>query len=115
MRRISYLILMLSVFAALSIQTASAQFPKIKIPKQPTPSETAQPAPANDSQPTQPQPNTRETVKPGALEGNSDAQEGRPTIAKVTVQIFTANISGLQNPPNDKHLQLHPALPFPVN
>ena len=115
MRRISHLILMLSVFAALSIQTASAQFPKIKIPKQPTPSETAQPAPANDSQPTQPQPNTRETVKPGALAGNSAAQEGRPTIAKDSVQVFTANISGSQDAPKDKQLQWKPGISFRVN
>src|SRR6266704_3739069 len=92
MRRISYPILILFVFAALSIQTASAQFPKIKIPKvkpQPTPTEPAEPAPASETRPSQPQPDNRETVKPGATAGDSTAQEGQPTIAKDSVQVFT--------------------------
>ncbi len=118
MRRISYPILILFVFAALSIQTASAQFPKIKIPKvkpQPTPTEPAQPAPASETRPSQPQPDNRETVKPGATAGDSTAQEGQPTIAKDSVQVFTANISGSQDAPKDKQLQWKPGISFRVN
>ena len=117
MRRISFLILA-SWIGVLSFQTASAQFPKIKIPKpkpQPTPTETSQPAPNGDTQPAQPQPDTRETVKPGASAGNSAAQEGQPTIAKDSVQVFTANISGSLDAPKDKQLQWKPGISFRVN
>ena len=118
MRRISFLILTLCILGMLSFQIASAQFPKLpKIPKQPktqpTPTDTGQPAPSGDTQPAQPQPDTRETVKPGA--GNSAAQEGQPTIAKDSVQVFTANISGSLDAPKDKQLQWKPGISFRVN
>src|SRR5207245_6796699 len=85
MTRISLRILGLSIFTALSIQTASAQLPKIKIPKpkpQPTPTEDAEPTPSREIQPSQPQPDKRNTAKPAASGGNSAAQEGQPTVAK---------------------------------
>ena len=116
MRRISFLILA-SWIGVLSFQTASAQFPKIKIPKpkpQPTSTETGQP-PNGDTQPAQPEPDTRETAKPGASAGNSAAQEGQPTIAKDSVQVFTANISGSLDAPKDKQLQWKPGISFRVN
>ncbi len=118
MRRISYPILILFVFAALSIQTASAQFPKIKIPKpkpQPAPTESAPTVADSETQPSQPQPDTRETVKPGASAVDSTAQEGQPTIAKDSVQVFTANISGSQDAPKDKQLQWKPGISFRAN
>ena len=118
MGRISYPILMLSVLAALSIQTASAQFSKIKIPRskpQPAPTETTSPVAGSETQPSQPQPDTREKVKPGASVGNSAAEDGQPTIAKDSVQVLTANISGSQDAPKDKQLQWKPGISFRVN
>src|SRR5207237_7624137 len=117
MRLISFLILA-SCIGVLSFQTASAQFPKIKIPKpktQPAPTETSQPAASGDAQPSQPQPDTRETVKSGTSVGNSAAQESQPTIAKDSVQVFTANISGSLDAPKDKQLKWKPGISFRVN
>jgi len=118
MTKFSFRIFALSIFAALSVQTTLAQFPKIKIPRpktQSTPTETSQPAPSGDTQLKQPQPDTRETVKLGASVGNSAAQEGQPTIAKDSVQVFTANISGSEDAPKDKQLQWKPGISFRVN
>lgn len=102
------------------IGNASAQLP-IKIPKvskpkaQPTPTEDAQPAPASETRPSQPQPDYRDTAKPVPSAGNSAAQEGQPTIAKDSVQVFTANISGSLDAPKDKQLQWKPGISFRVN
>ncbi len=118
MRRISLLILVFSVSAAFNVQTTSAQLPKIKLPKpkrQPASTVTGQPAPSGDTQPAQPQPDTRETVKPGAPAGSPAAQEGQPMIAKDSIQVFTANISGSLDAPKDKQLQWKPGISFRVN
>ena len=99
-------------------QSASAQFPKIKIPKptpQPAPKENAPTVASSETQPSQPQPDTREAVKPGVSAGKSAAQESQPTIAKDSVQVFTANISGSQDAPKDKQLQWKPGISFRVN
>src|SRR5260370_39979733 len=99
-------------------QSASAQFPKVKIPKpnpQPAPTESAPPVAGSETQPSQPQPDTSEAVKPRASPGNSAAQEGQPTIAKDSVQVFTANISGSLDAPKDKQLQWKPGISFRVN
>src|SRR5437660_4668263 len=85
MTKTSLGILGLSTFTALSIQTALAQLPKIKIPKpkpQPTPTEDAEPTPSRETRPSQPQPDRRNSAKPAASVGNAAAQEGQPTIAK---------------------------------
>jgi hypothetical protein len=69
MRRSFLVMLMLVMTVFFVAQTASAQLIKIpKIPKskpQPTPTETAQPAPTTDSESAQPQPTTR-SASPGA-------------------------------------------------
>jgi hypothetical protein len=117
MRKISSLVIALLVSMLLMSQSASAQFPKIKIPKpkpQPTPTEEAEPASAGDTEPTQPEPNNRATRKPSASGGNA-AGEGQPTIAKDSVQVFTANISGSMDAPKDKQLQWKPGISFRVN
>jgi len=115
MRKIS-VVVTLSIGMLFISQSALAQLPKIKIPKpkpQPTPTESA-PRVAG-SEPSQPQPDTSEAVKPGASAGNSAAQEGQPTIAKDSVQVFTANISGSLDAPKDKQLQWKPGISFRVN
>ena len=73
------------VFVVFSFQTASAQFPKIpKISKpsqpkpQPATADTAQPTPNSDTQPAQPQPDSRTTTKPLSTE---------PTVNKPSIQI----------------------------
>src|SRR5713226_4400548 len=82
MRKISMLTIAVLVGMVLSLQTVSAQFPKIpKIPKpkpQPTPTETAQPTPNSNAQPAQPQPESRNTTTPAAT---------GPTINKPSIQV----------------------------
>jgi hypothetical protein len=120
MTKTSLRILGLSIFTALCLQTASAQLP-IKIPKvskpkpQATPTEDAEPTPSRETRPSQPQPDSRDTAQPGASAGNAAAQEGQPTIAKDSVQVFTANISGSLDAPKDKQLQWKPGISFRVN
>jgi hypothetical protein len=83
MKKIALVTLAVLVFAVFSLQTASAQFPKIKIPKvnqpktQPTP-DGAQTTSTSNSQPAQPQPESRNTSVPVAT---------GPTINKSSIQI----------------------------
>jgi hypothetical protein len=89
MRRISLPALTLLIGALLSLQTASAQFPRLpKIPKpQPKPQSTpttGQPAP--DAQPAPSQPETRNETRPAAATSSSSGQD-RPTIAKDSIQL----------------------------
>jgi len=115
MRRGLFLILSFSILAALSFQIALGQFPKIKIPKpkpHPTSTETGQPASSGDTHRTQPD---TERANPGASPGNSAALEDQPTIAKDSVQVLTANISGSLDAPKDKQLQWKPGISFRVN
>jgi hypothetical protein len=117
MRKISVVVALLIGMLFIS-QSVLAQLPKIKIPKpkpQPAPTESAPPVAGSETQPSQPQPDTSEAVKPGALARNSAAQEGQPTIAKDSVQVFTANISGSLDAPKDKQLQWKPGISFRVN
>jgi hypothetical protein len=83
------------VVALLTLQTASAQFPRIpRIPKpqpKPTPTTTAQPTP--DAQPAPSQPGTRNEKTPAASPANESAGQDRPTVAKDSIQLtaFTHN------------------------
>jgi len=87
MKGTSLLMLSVLAFAIFNVQTAAAQFPKIKIPKvnqpttQPTPSATTQtsvqPATDNNTQPAQPS---------GGNRGTANAANG-PAINKPSIQI----------------------------
>jgi hypothetical protein len=87
MTRTSLLTLVILGFAIFKLETAAAQFPKIKVPKvnqpttQPTPAGTAQTsaqsATGKDTQPTQP---------PGSNRGTASAATG-PAINKPSIQI----------------------------
>jgi hypothetical protein len=83
MKKFFFPALAVLVFTVFSLQTASAQFPKIKIPKvnqpksEPTP-DSAQPTSTNNSQPAQPQPENR-NISLSAATG--------PTINKPSIQI----------------------------
>jgi hypothetical protein len=102
------------------IGNASAQLP-IKIPKvskpkpQPTPTEDAEPAPASETRPSQPQPDNRNAAKRPSSVGNTAGAEDQPTIAKDSVRVFTANISGSLDAPKDISLQWKPGISFRVN
>jgi len=116
MKRISCLLIVILIGMLFIFQSAAAQFPKIKIPKpkpQPTPTESAPTVAGSDTQPSEPRSDTREAAKPGSSTGV--AQEGQPTIAKDSVEVFTANISGSQDAPKDKQLQWKPGISFRVN
>ena len=88
MKKTSLLTLAVLAFAIFSLQTAAAQFPKIKIPKagqptsQPTPADTGQtsvqPATSNNTQPAQP---------PGSDRGTTTTTATGPAINKPSVQI----------------------------
>lgn len=100
----------------LTFKCVSAQLPKIKIPKpKPQPTSTQTEQPSGDTQPRQPEPEANESVKPAVDAKNSSVQEGQPTIAKDSVQVITANISGSQDAPKDKQLQWKPGISFRVN
>jgi len=95
MKKISLLTLAVLVFAVVSFQTASAQFPKLpKIPKpsqpkpQPTPTDTAQPTTNSNTQPAQPE--NRNTTKP-AVAGTA--------IDKPSIQLFLQTHRGYKGDP----------------
>src|SRR5690349_9761388 len=108
MKKRIWLALALSVLV-FGLQTASAQLP-IKIPKIPKPNQPkpdsstppTQPASGSEAQPSQPRP-------PAAAPG-----EDQPTIAKDSIKVFTANISGSLDAPKDKQLQWKPGISFRV-
>src|SRR5690349_5665557 len=81
-------------------QSASAQFPKIKIPKpKPTPTEEAQPAPNGETQPSQPKPDDVETKKPSSR--TTVAGDDQPTIAKDSIVLTTQrgrDVGGFEKP-----------------
>ena len=87
MKRTSLLMLVVLAFAIFNLQTAAAQFPKIKVPKvnQPAtpptsdgPAQTSgQPATGNNSQPTQPAGGDRGTASAATV----------PAINKPSIQI----------------------------
>jgi hypothetical protein len=79
------------ILAVTGWQNASAQLPKIKLPKtgqpktQPSPSPGAQTT-SSDSQPTQPE--SRNETTPKTTAGNSAATQDQPTINKDSVQVL---------------------------
>ncbi|MFN2530685.1 MAG: hypothetical protein ABR555_05260 [Pyrinomonadaceae bacterium] len=74
-----FLSLALFVTLAFGLQNASAQFPKIKIPKPPKPQATPAPQPTSDSQPAQPAPATdAPTSQPATPSGGSASAGGGP-------------------------------------
>lgn len=103
------------LIGVLSFQTASAQFPKIKIPKPRPPTGATETSSNKDAQPTESQPDPRGGSKPGNSAGISATQATQPSIAKDSVQVFTANISGSMDAPKDKQLQWKPGISFRVN
>src|ERR1700749_1334487 len=96
MRRLALLSCAFMICAVTGWQNASAQLPKIKLPKtgqpktQPTP--VAQPTTtANDSQPTQPE--SRNAATTTTTAANSATQD-QPTINKDSVQVLASTNGG---------------------
>jgi hypothetical protein len=93
MRRLSLLSCAFLIFAVIGWQNASAQLPRIKLPKTSQPK--TQPSTTAGAQPTRKdaQPESRNETTPMAA-GNSAANQDQPTIAKDSVQVtaFTNNV-----------------------
>lgn len=98
MRRSSLPTLAFFIVVLLTVQIASAQFPRLpKIPKpqpkpQPTPTTTAQPTPTPDAPAAQPETQTETKPAATAAAPTSGGEDG-PTIAKDSIQLtaFTNN------------------------
>ncbi len=115
MQRSSLLTLALLVVAFLTLQTASAQFPRVpKIPKpkpQPPPTVTAQ-QPAEENTPSEPAENRSEAKQTPMAGGGAPADH--PTIAKDSVQV-TAFSDGFNQKKNGDTWTWLPSMEFRVN